>query len=153
MKGRWAVQNFTCRRNLYKIYAWEKKRNDVFLENLHPLEENIKNDLKEIGWLLWNWIKWIGMWASDGMLLTLYWVCSLRSGMVVFVLRVVENSVWTRILESIFITEAGPSGRAVSGVGLRPLACWDYRFESQRGHGCLSVVSVVRCQVEVSATS
>jgi hypothetical protein len=26
-------------------------------------------------------------------------------------------------------------------------------FESHRGHGCLSVVSVVRCQVEVSATS
>jgi hypothetical protein len=26
-------------------------------------------------------------------------------------------------------------------------------FESHRGHGCLSVVSVVCCQVEVSATS
>ena len=44
--------------------------------------------------------------------------------------------------------EAGPSG-----VGLRPLACWDRGFESQRGHGCLSVVNVVCCQVEVSATS
>ena len=48
---------------------------------------------------------------------------------------------------------AGPSGRAVWGVGLRPLACWDRGFESHRGHGCLSVVSVVCCQVEVSATS
>ena len=38
------------------------------------------------------------------------------------------------------------------GVGLRPLACWDCGFESHRGHGCLSVVSVVCCQVEVSAT-
>jgi len=36
--------------------------------------------------------------------------------------------------------------------GLRPLACWDCGFESHRGHGCLSVVSVVCCQVEVSAT-
>jgi hypothetical protein len=26
-------------------------------------------------------------------------------------------------------------------------------FESHRGHGCLSVVSVVCCQIEVSATS
>jgi hypothetical protein len=26
-------------------------------------------------------------------------------------------------------------------------------FEFHRGHGCLSVVSVVYCQVEVSATS
>jgi len=35
----------------------------------------------------------------------------------------------------------------------RPLACWDLGFESHLGHGYLSVVSVVCCQVEVSATS
>jgi len=28
-------------------------------------------------------------------------------------------------------------------MGLRPLACWDYGFESRYGHGCLSLVSVV----------
>ena len=33
---------------------------------------------------------------------------------------------------------------------IRPLACWDLGFESHRGHGCLSVVSVVCCRVEVS---
>jgi len=38
------------------------------------------------------------------------------------------------------------------GVGLRPLACWDCGIESRRGHGCLSVVSVVCCQVEVFAS-
>jgi len=37
--------------------------------------------------------------------------------------------------------------------GLRPLACWDCGFESHRGLVCLSVVSVVCYQVEVSATS
>jgi len=37
-------------------------------------------------------------------------------------------------------------------VGLRPIACWDCGFESHRGHGGLSVVSVVCCQVEVCAT-
>jgi hypothetical protein len=37
-------------------------------------------------------------------------------------------------------------------MGLRPLAYWDCGFESRLGHGCLSVVSVVCCQVEVSAT-
>jgi hypothetical protein len=36
---------------------------------------------------------------------------------------------------------------------MRPLAYWDCGFESRRGHGCLSLVSVVCCQVEVSATS
>ena len=35
----------------------------------------------------------------------------------------------------------------------RPLACLDRGFESRWGHGYLSVVSVVCCQVEVSATS
>jgi hypothetical protein len=33
-----------------------------------------------------------------------------------------------------------------------PLGCWDRGFESHRWHGSLSVVSVVRCQVDVSAT-
>ena len=32
------------------------------------------------------------------------------------------------------------SGRAVQGVGLWPLACWDCEFESRRGHGCLCSV-------------
>ena len=36
--------------------------------------------------------------------------------------------------------------------GLRPLAFWECGFESQWGHGWLSVVSVVCLQVEVSAT-
>ena len=39
-----------------------------------------------------------------------------------------------------------PGGRAIEGVGLRLLACWDFGFESRRGHGCLPVVSVVCCQ-------
>jgi hypothetical protein len=36
-------------------------------------------------------------------------------------------------------------------VGLFPFAYWDCGFESLGGHGCLSLVSVVCCQVEVSA--
>jgi hypothetical protein len=43
------------------------------------------------------------------------------------------------------------SGLAVQGVGLQPLACCDRGFESRGRHGCLSVLSVVCCQVEVSA--
>jgi hypothetical protein len=49
--------------------------------------------------------------------------------------------------------KAGPSGRAVYGLSLRPLACWDCGFQSHRRHGCLFLVSVVSCHVEVSATS
>ena len=48
---------------------------------------------------------------------------------------------------------ASPSGRAVCSVGLQPLACWNCGFESRWGHVCLPVVSVVCCQVEVSAMS
>jgi len=50
-----------------------------------------------------------------------------------------------------------PACRSQWPRGLRrrswPLSCWDCGFESHRWHGCLSVVSVVCCQVEVSATS
>ena len=29
--------------------------------------------------------------------------------------------------------------------GVWPLACWDYGFESRRGHRCLCVVNIVCC--------
>jgi hypothetical protein len=45
-----------------------------------------------------------------------------------------------------------PSGRAAYGVDLQPFACWDCGFESRWGHGCLSLASVLCCQVEVSAS-
>jgi hypothetical protein len=34
-----------------------------------------------------------------------------------------------------------PGGCAVEDLGLRPLACLDYGFESRRGHGCLFLES------------
>jgi len=43
-------------------------------------------------------------------------------------------------------------GRPALGLDLRPLACWDCGFGAHRWHGCLSVVGVVCCQVEVSAS-
>jgi hypothetical protein len=40
----------------------------------------------------------------------------------------------------------------VYGEGLRPIGCGDCGFDSCQGHGCLSVVSVVYCQVGGSVT-
>ena len=37
-------------------------------------------------------------------------------------------------------------------MGLRPLACWDYGFESCRRYECLSLVSVLCSQVELPVT-
>jgi hypothetical protein len=51
-----------------------------------------------------------------------------------------------------FCQLADPSGRAVKCVVLRPLACWDGGFETVQRHGCLSLLYVVCCQVEVSAS-
>ena len=48
--------------------------------------------------------------------------------------------------------DASPGGPAVKGVGLRSLHCWDCGFDSRRGHECLSLMSVVFCQVEVCAS-
>jgi len=47
---------------------------------------------------------------------------------------------------------AGAGGLEVSGADLRPLACWDCGFEYRWEYGCLCLVSVACCQVEVSAT-
>ena len=63
--------------------------------------------------------------------------------------RSAANSETNTLRTSYF--KAGPSGRAVQGVGRRPLVCWDCGFASRRGHRCLSVVSVVCCRVAVSA--
>ena len=51
------------------------------------------------------------------------------------------------------LESAGPGCCAVYGVGLWSLACWDCGFKSHQRHGCLSVVIVVCCQVELCDTS
>ena len=51
-----------------------------------------------------------------------------------------------------YVLFAYSGSHAVWGVFLRPLACWNCGLESRRWHGCLSLMSVVCCQVEVSAT-
>jgi hypothetical protein len=38
------------------------------------------------------------------------------------------------------------------GSAARPFACWDCGFEFRRGHGYLSVVNVVCCQVQIFAS-
>jgi len=44
----------------------------------------------------------------------------------------------------LYCVYADPIDRTVKGVDLRPLNFWDCRFESHRGHGRLSVVSIGR---------
>ena len=61
--------------------------------------------------------------------------------------HLLKTSILDRKLE-----EANAGGRAVWGVPLQPLAFWDCGFESHRGHGCLSLVNVLRCQERASAT-
>jgi hypothetical protein len=45
-----------------------------------------------------------------------------------------------------------PVAARPKALRLQPFACWNSGFESRRGHGCISLVSVVCCQVDVSAT-
>jgi hypothetical protein len=42
--------------------------------------------------------------------------------------------------------------REKRGLGLRPLDCWGCGFESHSRYGCLSLVNVVCCEVEFSAS-
>ena len=47
-------------------------------------------------------------------------------------------------------SKADPSSHAVSDVGMRSLAFWDWGFESRRRHWCVCLVIVVYCHVERS---
>jgi hypothetical protein len=42
--------------------------------------------------------------------------------------------------------------RVPKGVNLWPIVCWDFEFESRQGYRCLSLVIVLCCQIEVSAS-
>jgi hypothetical protein len=53
---------------------------------------------------------------------------------------------------SLTVNTVDSSGHAVQGMGLRPLTYWNNKFESRRRHGCLSLLWVVCCQIQVSAT-
>ena len=53
-------------------------------------------------------------------------------------------------INHVFGRSRWPRGLRRRSAAARLLVCW---FESHRGHGRFSVVSVVCCQVEVSATS
>jgi len=57
-----------------------------------------------------------------------------------------------RSVAIVLLCSADPGGRAVSSVGLRPLACWDCGFESLQGNGYLSTGNAVFCQVEIFAS-
>ena len=66
--------------------------------------------------------------------------------------RLQLDSLTCRELVGLSVKRADRSGSAVYDVGIPLLACWDCGFRSRRGHGCLSLESVVFCQVEVSAS-
>jgi len=42
-----------------------------------------------------------------------------------------------RSLHILYVSGADPGGRAIKGVGMRPLACWNCGFESNWGHESL----------------
>ena len=67
---------------------------------------------------------------------------SSRNGLFVGYIRVCKSNT----------LQADPSGRAIYGVGLWELACWDFGFEYRRCHECLSLENLVFCKVELSAS-
>jgi hypothetical protein len=61
---------------------------------------------------------------------------------VIIIIIIIDIIIITDII-TIIITDLG--GSAVQGMGLRPLACWNYGLESLRGHGYLCPVNVLCC--------
>ena len=63
------------------------------------------------------------------------------------------NNIFTVLkAKYVYCGAADPNGLAGQDEGSWPLGRWDCGFESRRGDACLSVVNVVCCQVEVSAS-
>jgi len=60
------------------------------------------------------------------------------------------SAVWESLVMNLLSVskKANSGGRAVSGVGTWPLACWNHGFESRRWHG----LCVVWCQIEAFRT-
>ena len=117
-----------------RIQVWDRKLlgyvqvKDVFVEEWRPLRlsETYKDAAQSVGLL----------WTSDQLVAkTSTWQHTTLT---------TDKYPWPR-------WDSNPRSQQVSG--LRPLTYWDLGFDSHRGHGYLSVVSVVCCQVEVSATS
>ena len=124
----------------------------VFPWLLQPPDNNQYNSSPERSWssIIECHLLSITMWSV--------WLWVFRSGAVqvyvwMFHWRNIVLPLTTRFCNVAKFTILPVPVAAVWGVGLRPLACWDRGFKSHRGRGCLSVVSVVCCQVEVSATS
>jgi len=82
-------------------------------------------------------------WCGDGGVLVCW--CTGVVMMVLTVHLVVQSS---GILYCKTYT-SGSIGREFEGVHLLPLVCWDRGFQSHWGNGCLSLVIVVCCKVEV----
>jgi hypothetical protein len=49
------------------------------------------------------------------------------------------------LLANLILRRTDPVGHAVQDVSLKPLYCWERRFQSRWGHGCLSLELVVYC--------
>ena len=63
-----------------------------------------------------------------------------------------DTTLWIQItFGTVELISAHLGDLLCQSVGLGPLTCWDFGLESCLGHGCLSLVGVVWCQVEVSA--
>jgi hypothetical protein len=114
----------------------------------------------------WSWCsevknKWSGNSVPPFCLHCLYWDCTFRL-LLPQKFEATEHKSETVPVGPVFSNVlnfspnyplfSDPGGRAIQGVGLRRLVCWDYGFESPRWHGCLPIVIDVCCQVEFSAS-
>jgi hypothetical protein len=113
--------------------------------------------------IAWNSLEWVHTCNITAYRNTVSWRCGRDSwprnvSKVSYAVTLRACSVWCRYLA---VASKGWYGYGWSRCGRAtsrctstsaPLTYWDRGFESHRGHGYLSVVSVMCCQVEVSAT-
>jgi hypothetical protein len=102
---------------------------------------------------MWEKVTIYGVHLANSSWVELIWLSIGMDGLFLWVTNFIRHLYGVRKFYVLMQPRAHPSGHAVWGAGLRPLACWGCGFESRQVHGCLSVVSVVCVQVEVCVSS
>jgi hypothetical protein len=95
---------------------------------------------------LWNKFKWQG-----GCLIFHFGDCAMRWTGMFLQSAAIEYDNFQVAVKTDRFEHKNDSFSSNMPFNLR-FSCWGCGFESHRGHGCLSVVSVVCCEVEISAT-
>ena len=105
-------------------------------------------------WMVWQHAQEYIVWVYVSNVVISSWILAFNWPR--FLNSLLQSLTMDNALRAVNYSEERDSWKAHWPSGLRRRSeaetCWDCGFEPRKGYGCLSLVSVVSCQVQVSAT-